>query len=641
MMKIEKIFLSILFVLIINGAAIYGKDNKIEYKVSAIPANLLKDADAIIRKKIISFEIKSSSKAIEKITEAVTIFNQDGRDYCELELYYDPSVKIKNIEGQIYDENGNFIKELDEDEIKDYSAVSNYSLFEDYRVKTTKFYTQRFPYTVEFKYERVYNGYIHWPSWIDQESLDAVEYSKFEIILSAEQPLRYWCSKPDIKPVIKKEDDVNIYTWEARNLEKLSKDIYGNNYEDYATVVYTAPAKFEIENTNGDMTSWKNFGMWYSQLSKGRNNLSQQAISEVKALVKPTDSDFEKIGKVYKYMQSRTRYVSIQLGLGKWQPFDAQFVHDHGYGDCKALSNYMVTLLQQININAYQVLIKNGSYRYPFLKEFPNQMFNHVIACVPLKSDTLWLECTSSIAKCGEIGSGNENRQALMIKDGAGEVVNTPTSTSNQNKQSRSCTVSIKSFGAAEIDAVVKWSGNQTLPIKSIIENDSPDEKKVWITKTISVPDLKIKNYNFIKNESGEYGISLKLQLDIPRYATVSSNRIFFQANIMEKRTSVPAEIAKRFSPVRMSFPYLDTDTIRITLPDWYNLESLPAEINLNSSFGSYHSKTVLEKNETILFIRTLEMKNYSIPPEKYSDYRKFFQDVVKADRAMVVLVKK
>ncbi len=105
---------------------------------------------------------------------------------------------------------------------------------------------------------------------------------------------------------------------------------------------------------------------------------------------------FAKDQALYEYLQSTTRYVNIQLGIGSWQPFDATYVHTRGYGDCKALSNYMIAMLQAAGVEAYPVLIRHGEEAPEVLADFPSNQFNHMIACAKL-----WRTAHRASAKIG------------------------------------------------------------------------------------------------------------------------------------------------------------------------------------------------------------------------------------------------
>jgi hypothetical protein len=70
-------------------------------------------------------------------------------------------------------------------------------------------------------------------------------------------------------------------------------------------------------------------------------------------------------------------------------------------------------------------------------------------------------------------------------------------------------------------------------------------------------------------------------------------------------------------------------------------VEAIPAEVHLQSSFGNFHTKTLTLGDTAIVYTRSFEIREYSIPAKNYAEYRKFYSDVVKADRAQVVLVKK
>ncbi|HEY4148413.1 MAG TPA: transglutaminase-like domain-containing protein [Chitinophagaceae bacterium] len=108
---------------------------------------------------------------------------------------------------------------------------------------------------------------------------------------------------------------------------------------------------------------------WYPQpapnmsveSSRMRDQLPDEAKKKIHALTDSLHNEREKINAVYRFLQQNTHYVSIQLGIGGWQPFDAAYVYNKRYGDCKALSNYMVAMLREIGISGNSVLIRGGA----------------------------------------------------------------------------------------------------------------------------------------------------------------------------------------------------------------------------------------------------------------------------------------
>lgn len=614
-----------------------GKNSN--YAVSKISETLKKNADAVIRIDYSKFEIKSKDRAYLTVKKAVTIFKKTEEDYGMFHRIYDKFQEIEELEGHLYDADGNEIRELESKDIKDYSIQSDYTFYSDSRVKTAELFHNIYPYTVEFIYEVSFDGYLNFPDWYSRHSIDPVERSYFEIITS-DQNLRYWCNSDSIKPFITSEGNKTKYLWQALNQPKLSRDVIGEYIEDVAAMVKIAPSQFEIDGYAGNMNSWKEFGLWYSRLCNKRDRLPEKALNEIASLYGAEESVSEKVSKLFTWFQKHTRYVSIQLGIGGWQPYDAEFVYNRGYGDCKALVNYMHAILTTAGIKSYPVLINNGKHRYPMITEFSSNQFNHVILSVPYKDDTLWLECTSQSAPVGYIGAGNENRHALMITDEGGVVISTPKSTSTDNLQLRNAEVRIKSDGTAQVLSSVKFYGNNRGYVQNIIEEYTPEDQHKWVLNSMDNPGCRINVLKFATAEDKSL-IDLMLNLDLPRYANVSNNRIFFNPNMMERKTTVPNDVSKRLSPVIFSYPYKDIDTLIYELPDGYKIESLPVRTNLETSFCSFMSEARLISDKNLMYIRNFEIKDYIIPAEEYSSYRKLYVDIVKADRSMVVLVKK
>ena len=102
-----------------------------------------------------------------------------------------------------------------------------------------------------------------------------------------------------------------------------------------------------------------------------------------------------------------------------------------------------------------------------------------------------------------------------------------------------------------------------------------------------------------------------------------------------------PASSPLRRSPVRFLYPYRDVDTVVFRLPDGYRVETLPKETRLSAPFGTFQAKTVEAGDNLLVYVRTLEISTAEVPAASYKEYRQFFADIVKADRAQTVLVRK
>ena len=635
------IILSILFVLYLNSSKVYGNE-KNEYDVANIPKGLHVDANAVIRKDVLILDVKGDDESTVTVKYAVTVFNKEGqKKYNHMNVGYDKFREIEDLDGAIYDASGEKIRSLESEDVKDYSEISGFSIFEDSRVKKAELFYDKFPYTVEFTYKILNYGFVDFPDWIVQPGEESVELSHLEVIVPDNYKLRYWCNRDSVKPEITKDRDEITYLWESRNLPEQSDDILANDYEDYSTVVLLAPSAFEIDDYKGDASSWKSFGYWTYELAKGADVLPEQAVHKVHSLISPNEDIHEKIKKLYQYLQSTTRYVNVTLGIGGWKPYNAKYVFENGYGDCKALSNYMVALLKEAGIHAYPVFIDAGEKQFRLIKQFPSVQFNHEIVFVPLKKDTVWLECTSTVSPYNQLGAFTENRYGLMFSENGGTLVHTPKTNYKENIQKSFASVRFNSFGNADISYNIKWSGDQEDEVRGNLEYASADDKDTWVGSAIQVPNIVNLHYNLDALGSRLPKISLSASLISEKYASVNGDRIFFKPSLIHRHTYIPIRNPERISPVLLSYPYLDIDSVYYQIPEGYNVEAVPNSVNLNTSFGTFISKTIVTGDSAVIFHREIEMRKYSIPAKNYDEYRSFWSDVVKADRESVVLVKK
>ena len=127
---------NLFFTIILSFSIFLGFSQK--YKFSEIPDSLKDNAKAVIRFDEKIFTIKSISSAELYVKKAITILDKNGDGFASVIVYYDKIIKANNLKIILYDSNGIIIKKVKKNDIKDYSAVSGYSIYEDNRVKYYK-----------------------------------------------------------------------------------------------------------------------------------------------------------------------------------------------------------------------------------------------------------------------------------------------------------------------------------------------------------------------------------------------------------------------------------------------------------------------------------------------------------------------
>jgi len=608
------------------------------YDVALIPAGLRKEAAVVIREHHMRLEVFDRASAEVTRTMAYTVFRPDGRKFGLCRIPYDRFVSVEELDGTLYDQSGREIRTLRSDDVKDESNIAAYSLYEDSRVRTAELYHDQYPYTVEFRCRIKYKGILSFPGWAAQPSDEPVVHTSFEVVVPEQEQLRYWASADSLRPGVTIAKGRRHYLWSASNLAELSEEDMEEDIERRTAVVRIAPREFELDDRPGTMADWKSFGVWAAALFHGKGTLVPKACGEVAAILQGAATEREKAARLYCFMQKRTHYMNVTLGIGGWEPYDAMYVYQRGYGDCKALSNFMVALLAEAGIKGHPALIDAGGDRSVTLENFPSPEFNHVIVCVPYGRDTIWLECTSQDFPFGYLGSFTENRPVLLLTPGGGVLVRTPASNHRDNLLSRKGRVELRGLGDATASMVVRRAGNRSETVRSTMLHGSPEEKERWAAAEMGVSGAKVRTFGVTGVGDQSLQIEETLLVDLPRFASVSGTRIFFQPNLTNRNATAPKERKTRKTPVRFSFPRSDIDTLLYILPRGSVCEALPAPVTMDASFGTFRSSAVALGDSAILYTRRFDVLQNEIPPDKFQEYARFMREVARADRAQAVV---
>jgi hypothetical protein len=403
------------------------------YPVSSIPVELKKDASAVIRIQTTEYTVLDTGKAEQKTHLVITVLSNQGDDFAQFAESYDKFSKITDLSGKIYNGEGKVIRKIKSSDFID-NKMSSSSLFDDNRVKVYQPLISDYPYTIEYEWTEVLSGIFNYPRWVPQIGYDiSVQNSIYKISVPKKLPIHFKKLNWKLEPEIINNVDYISYTFRASDLKAIEHEIMSTG-NDVVPIVYSIPSWFKLDGYSGSNKDWNSMGLWNMQLNKQENRLSEKTISDLAEIQKKSGNKLELVKNVYEYMQSKTRYVSIQLGIGGLKPFDASVVDKFGYGDCKALVNYTQTLLHQVGIESYYTRVNSGNYANDIITDETFSQFNHIILCVPNDRDTLWLECTSQVIPFAFQGAFTDNRHVLMITPQGGKLVKTHRYTDFENK---------------------------------------------------------------------------------------------------------------------------------------------------------------------------------------------------------------
>jgi hypothetical protein len=610
------------------------------YPVSLIPDSLNSGASLIIRDELRNLELQSLNSGKETYFIAQTILNKDGEDFASLALLYDKNSTIKINEIVYYDKNGEKIRNVKMSEVTDNPASGLIGLYTDKRLKYFRPSQPVYPYTVKYEYEIDRNNIISFGSWKPLSYYDvSVQHSVFRFI----HPLRYQVNKKEIK--IKSlhsetQSDPSVETWEVNNLKALEDEPYDIDLSERTPSVYLMPSVLKYDNYTGTGDNWINYGKWINALYKGRNEISDVEKIKVATLIKEIPDTLERIKTLYKYLQSNTRFVSITLGLGGYQPFDAKTVFETGYGDCKALSNYMCSLLKSIGVKSYTAIVSSGTYKEPIFKDFPNfQQFDHAILCVPRIHDTIWLECTNQKIPFGFLGDFTDDRDVLLITEDGGKFAHTIRYEANDNVRSCRSIFNIDSTGSALCTIRTIYKGLQYENISTFLFSNS-DEQKKWLYSNSNLPSLKINSFSVNDNHERMPVASLTQTESSNNFCSFSGNYMILSLNLLNAQKAIKKMLKPRHSDILIDRSSIDYDTLIYKIPKHYKYESIPASITLNTKFGDYAFSVSASENE-IICVRKFSILEGRYKPADYKQFYDFILSISKADNTKVILTKK
>ena len=632
---LTKLFLLIVSLLFTISSVSQDEDLRSAF---LIPSNLSNNAYAIVRWDDTKIEVKSYNDMTITTKRIVTILNSSGNYKHGANVYYDEHTKIKKLEAKIYDAVGKEIKKFRKNDFEDVSAVSGATLYSDTRMKYLQYTPISYPYTVELEIQVDHSstGFIQgW--WPIEGYHTSTQNSDYEIINSSQIPIKIKTSNFESYKIEKEGE----FHFSARNLSSIKPELYSPDFSKFAPTLKATLTEFDMEGVKGSNDDWQDFGKWMNdKLIRGTQELPEKVKRDIKVLTANATTDIEKAKIVYNYLQEKTRYISVQIGIGGWKPMLASDVDRLGYGDCKGLSNYTKALLDEVGVNSYYAIIYGDRDIVDIDSTFSSIQGNHAVLCIPTESDYIWLECTSQTTPFGYSANFTDDRDALIITPEGGKIVHTTVYNTEGNLLNTNALVNFSDTGAMSASILSKSYGTQYSYHEGVQKQDLKDQKLHYKENWNYINGLNIDKMEY-RNDRDSIVFTETIQVTAEKYASKAGTRLLVQPNVFNRSKSAPPRYDERKIPFEISRGSVHTDSYTISIDNTLEVEALMDNVTIQNKFGEYSVSIKEIGANQLTYNRKLTLNKGSYSIEDYEAFRKFCLEIIKVDNSKIVLISK
>lgn len=609
------------------------------YAVDQIPDDLIKDAYAVVRKNEEKIELLKVDEL--KYTEdvVVTVLTKAGDNYVGAQANYDANTKIDLFEATLYDANGKEIKKFKTKDFGDQSYVTGGQMYTDDRIKYLNYTPTNYPYTINYKIVTTNKNTLWIPRWSPIRAANlSIEKSSYQFVNKTSSTIRL------------KEDNFKGFdiakTGNNNNLSYSLNNVLAFNEEDQMVGsqkifprAILASNQINIDGVKGNFDNWNDYGKWtFDNLIRTKLDFTPAQKSVFQNMVKEAKSDEEKVQILYKHLQNKVRYIGVQLGIGGLSPFPNSYVESKSYGDCKALSNYMIGMLDAVNIKSYHTILFAGN-PIDIDEQMMYQQGNHMIVYIPLNGKDIWLEATSQTAPYNYLGDFAGNRKVLIVDEKGGKIIPSQQFKTEDNQLFVNGNATLLADGTLNFDFSETSKGliyENFARFNQLSEKDLDVRLKNRFSYLQGI-SFKKKEFN---NDWKNAVFTSNFEFSAPNYAKIQGNNIILNIIPVNKEETSVKKMKDRKFDFNIETGYVDEVSYTLTLPSGYKLPQKFDAITVKSAFGEYQLEINPKENNAFEIKRIYKQFSGTFSKEKYNEYVEFRRQISGYDNTKLLLEK-
>jgi len=450
---------------------------------------------------------------------------------------------------------------------------------------------------------------------------------ELDVDVPSDRPLKLK-NKPGMDPKISEENGRRLYHWTSSHLEREddTKDKDDKDKEKKRRKKRAEEERPDVQLTT--FVSWEQIGRWYASLEKDRRAPSPEVRAKAQELTKGLDTDLDKVQALYDFVAKNFRYVSLSLGLGRYQPHAAGDVLHDQYGDCKDKHTLLASLLEAEGMHASSVLINSSRKLDPDVPS-PAQ-FDHVITMLPMTTphEEVWMDTTSEVAPFRLLAYTLRHKLALVIPANGGtpHLEETPADTPMRDSEISEVDGKVNDIGKLEAHVHYTFRGDEELLLRSVFRRVPEAQWQRVVENVNSGMGGEVTNLKISDPAATREPFTMSYDVARPNFLDWSKKKSdlilpLCQFNLPDL-SNADDDNDGDAEPLKLG-PKADyVYKIKLELPAKYTAHA-PLAFSVKRDYAEYQATYKLE-GTTFTASRTLTLRQDELPAPRATDYQAF-----------------
>jgi hypothetical protein len=585
---------------------------------------------------------------------AIKILTHEGQRHVGAEEHYSKNGRrVTQLRAWLVAPNG-FIKTFEKNDVVDVGAFDQMELYNDIRYRGIKCENPEIGAVFAYESEVEERALFAQDEYPFQENLPAVESRYILTLPSGWTATGVVFNHEAINPVI----EGSTYTWELRDLPFREKEEHGPSMRGLAprlAVDFHPPANAAFGSA-ACFRSWSNVSEWLARLANGQDEATPEIAAKAQELVRNAPDEYGKIQAIGRYVQG-IKYVAIEMDLahgGGYKPHAADAVLRKQYGDCKDKANLMRAMLKAVGIEANLVAIFSGDPTFVREEWASPEQFNHMIVAVRVSESTqapaivtnalgrlLIFDPTSTTTRMGDLPWYEQGSWALLCAGPQGTLAKMPLLRPEASLMDVSLEGALNGDGDLSAAVTSRRTGQSADMERLQRLYATPEEFRQRLERMLArtVRAASISGLD-VQDSPDNDAFRLTLNFSSHRYGQLMQQRLLvFSPAILEPPGPNFPRVAARTAPIVLRAAVYRKHT-RVKLPAGFTVDEMPDNAKMETDFGRF-ALTFRQEGDELMLEEELITNGVTLPAEKYSEVKKFFDRFDGADQQQAVLVKK